>query len=373
MPFVLLGTLLLMVEVQGFNINPNTGSYGGSLQNKPFSKTALFYNYDKKLKDGSKKEIGRLWKNIIFPGIFTEYEDTVEPLKEVKINTQTKEEIAENKRIRDRTVDLKMGTFQSMDSKTAPNYMTMAEVDAREKKLKLQPVKKPDGFVAPQPRKAMGRGGGTLPMKDVSNYTRPKKPLVLYEYEGNPQCKKVREACALLDLSVEFRPCPGAISGFSDLLVSATKGRREVPFMVDPNPSMYKPELLGSQNIVTHLFDTYGPGAESAPKALISGGAPTNTGSKTAPNARRDNNKMKAITLYGWEGAKPVTPVRAYLDKLGLAHVFIPCSPDSPNRKLLEKRTKGIYQVPYLVDPNTGIEMFESAEIVKYLEKVYTV
>ncbi len=26
-------------------------------------------------------------------------------------------------------------------------------------------------------------------------------------------------------------------------------------------------------------------------------------------------------------------------------------------------------QVPYLVDPNTGVKMFESAQIVKYLKK----
>ncbi|MBL8321499.1 MAG: glutathione S-transferase N-terminal domain-containing protein, partial [Acinetobacter sp.] len=28
-------------------------------------------------------------------------------------------------------------------------------------------------------------------------------------------------------------------------------------------------------------------------------------------------------------------------------------------------------QVPYLVDPNTGVSMFESAEIVKYLQQQY--
>jgi glutathione S-transferase len=27
--------------------------------------------------------------------------------------------------------------------------------------------------------------------------------------------------------------------------------------------------------------------------------------------------------------------------------------------------------VPYLVDPNTGVEMFESADIVRYLEETY--
>jgi glutathione S-transferase len=31
-----------------------------------------------------------------------------------------------------------------------------------------------------------------------------------------------------------------------------------------------------------------------------------------------------------------------------------------------------VAQVPYLIDPNTGVEMFESAEIVEYLEKTYS-
>ena len=35
------------------------------------------------------------------------------------------------------------------------------------------------------------------------------------------------------------------------------------------------------------------------------------------------------------------------------------------------KALAGKMQVPYLVDPNTGTAMFESAEIVAYLEKTY--
>jgi len=31
--------------------------------------TIHYYDYFKKNKDGEKKDIGRLWKNIIFPGI----------------------------------------------------------------------------------------------------------------------------------------------------------------------------------------------------------------------------------------------------------------------------------------------------------------
>lgn len=40
------------------------------------------------------------------------------------------------------------------------------------------------------------------------------------------------------------------------------------------------------------------------------------------------------------------------------------------NRKLLHQRT-GRVQLPYLIDPNTDTEMYESAAIVRYLEDQY--
>ena len=57
---------------------------------------------------------------------------------------------------------------------------------------------------------------------------------------------------------------------------------------------------------------------------------------------------------------------------LGLPHIVVSCSRGSRNRdKMLEK--VGRFQVPFIVDDNTGIEMFEGAEIVDYLEAIYTV
>ncbi len=45
----------------------------------------------------------------------------------------------------------------------------------------------------------------------------------------------------------------------------------------------------------------------------------------------------------------------------------------SANRNRLVAKTGQQFQVPFLADPNTGIEMFESREILKYLDEVYTV
>jgi glutathione S-transferase len=43
---------------------------------------------------------------------------------------------------------------------------------------------------------------------------------------------------------------------------------------------------------------------------------------------------------------------------------------ETHNRRELEART-GKVMVPYLIDPNTGEEMFESEAIQRYLERTY--
>jgi hypothetical protein len=51
---------------------------------------------------------------------------------------------------------------------------------------------------------------------------------------------------------------------------------------------------------------------------------------------------------------------------------MVSCARGSVNRDKLVEKT-GRFQVPFLYDPNTGVEMFEGPEIVEYLESVYTV
>ena len=66
-------------------------------------------------------------------------------------------------------------------------------------------------------------------------------------------------------------------------------------------------------------------------------------------------------------------PVREKLGSLCLKHVVIPTSRGSANRDRLVEKTGCQFQVPYLVDPNTGVSLFESPDIIDYLEEVYTV
>ena len=81
---------------------------------------------------------------------------------------------------------------------------------------------------------------------------------------------------------------------------------------------------------------------------------------------------MRPLTLYGYEGSPFVHPVREKLCSLGLPHTVIPCGRGSASRSELAARTGRPFQVPYLVDPNTGVEMGESIEIRMYLDRTYT-
>ena len=81
---------------------------------------------------------------------------------------------------------------------------------------------------------------------------------------------------------------------------------------------------------------------------------------------------MRPIELWAYECSPFVKPVKEKLSSLGIPHTVVSCSRGSSNRDRMVDKT-GRFQVPYIVDPNTGIDMYESAEIVEYLDQAYTV
>ena len=62
--------------------------------------------------------------------------------------------------------------------------------------------------------------------------------------------------------------------------------------------------------------------------------------------------------------------MRETLCELELPYVLHNVARGSPKREGFVARS-GKMMVPYLVDANTGTEMFESADIVAYLEQTY--
>ncbi len=205
----------------------------------------------------------------------------------------------------------------------------------------------------------------------VSNLgPRPAKPLELYEFESCPFCRKVREAASVLDLELLVRPCPKRGRRFRPVVVERG-GSEQFPYLVDPNTGK---SLFESDDIVRYLFEHYGEGsmptllrpALATPTALLAGLWRLTSGTFARPS------KLPAqpLELYSYEASPYCRIVREALCVLELPYRLHNVAKGSAGREALEERA-GVVGVPYLVDPNTGIEMFESADIVAYLERSY--
>ena len=198
-------------------------------------------------------------------------------------------------------------------------------------------------------------------------------PITLYEFEGCPFCRKVREAVCMLSLEVEFRPCPkGEGTVYRNEVKEKYGPKATFPFMIDPNTGV---EMFESDDIIEYLFNAYG--TKGVPATITRGIKPTiglslllryNRGSFSKPS---DPPSLPLI-LWGTAGSPFVKIVREELCELQLAHRLIPCPRGSPNRQRMFEK-KGLFQMPYLEDPNNGVELFESSAIIEYLQKMYSV
>jgi len=205
----------------------------------------------------------------------------------------------------------------------------------------------------------------------VAGFKRPAQPLVLYEFEACPFCKKVREACAILDLDVMFYPCPKDSPNFREEAI-ADGGKKMFPYLKDPNTGM---SMYESDDIVQYLFNEYGDGEVPLPLSL---GPVTSitAGLSLLGRMGRGMTYRDAITpeqpleVWSYEASPFCKVVREVLVELEIPHKMISCARGSPKRQEMFEK-KGLFQVPFLVDPNTGVETFESAEIVEYLESTY--
>jgi glutathione S-transferase len=79
---------------------------------------------------------------------------------------------------------------------------------------------------------------------------------------------------------------------------------------------------------------------------------------------------VKPLTLWAYEASPFCKIVRERLSELEIPHLLKNCPRGSRKRQELFNLT-GIFQVPFLQDPNTGVNMFESADIIEYLDKIY--
>jgi glutathione S-transferase len=201
---------------------------------------------------------------------------------------------------------------------------------------------------------------------------RPERPLELYEFEGCPYCRKVREALSILDLDALVRPCPKNGPRFREE-VRRRGGKAQFPYLVDPNTSK---EMYESDDIVNYLFASYGDGA--LPWTLA-GGPLTDVGAMLAGLWRPgfgsfyEPSRPPALPLelFSFEASPFSRLVREKLCALEIPYWLRNVARGSPKREAFAARS-GKMQVPWLADPNTGRELFESADIVAYLDAQYS-
>jgi glutathione S-transferase len=202
---------------------------------------------------------------------------------------------------------------------------------------------------------------------------RPSQPLELYEFEGCPFCRKVREALTVLDLDAIIYPCPKNAPRFREE-VKKRGGKAQFPYLVDPNTEK---EMYESDEINRYLFEQYGSG--SVPP-MLAAGVVTDIMASAASVMRLgrgsfyrcSNPPPLLLELYSYEGSPFCRVVREVLSELELAYLLHNVARGSAKREAFIARS-GKMMVPYLVDPNTTVAMFESADINTYLQKTYAV
>lgn len=221
---------------------------------------------------------------------------------------------------------------------------------------------------------------------------KPAKLLQLYEFEGCPYCRLVREVLTELDLDAMIYPCPKGGQRFRPR-VRKLGGKTQFPLLVDPNTGE---QMYESMDIIAYLFETYAQrplpmkwrvGLLQKIGSAATGIARGTSGVRVRPSRR----PVKPLQLYSFESSPFARPVRDLLCELEIPYIlrsagrtrasdWVPpamrdalnmqSDPDQKNRKALLKRA-GRVSIPYLVDPNTGEEMAESEDIIRYLTETY--
>ena len=200
---------------------------------------------------------------------------------------------------------------------------------------------------------------------------RPDKLLELYDIEASPFCRKVREALSILDLEAMIYPCPREGKRFRPI-VQERGGKLQFPYLVDPNSGI---SLYESNEIVHYLFRTYGDG--DVPLLLRLG--PLTTASAMGATlwrvglghfARPSRAPAKPLELWSFEASPFCRIVREELSVLEIPYRLHNVAKGSPSRLAFLARS-GRMMVPFLHDPNTDVDMFESADIVDYLRRTY--
>jgi glutathione S-transferase len=231
------------------------------------------------------------------------------------------------------------------------------------------------------------------------NRCRPEKTLELYEAEYCPYCRHVREALTELDLDAMIYPVPKEAKRYVPRL-KKLGGEAKVPFLHDPNTGT---KLYDSDAIVEYLYEQYGMEGEDVPKRRIvtstlasltrAGSVTSLSAGKNGMLAKPSKAASKPLELYSFEASPYSRLAREVLCELEVKYLLHNCGktpgghsdyyppeyrhenmhnymPGTENRRKFLERT-GKIMMPYIVDPNTGVDMYQTKDIQEYLRETY--
>ncbi len=217
----------------------------------------------------------------------------------------------------------------------------------------------------------------------------PTQMLVVFDRENDPQCRLLRELLTELQLDALIQPCPQGGKRFARKLPREA----ELPHLIDHDQDVH---AGGLRACMEHVLQHY---AHVDRVAGVLGSWPMLLSSKLASALRGDAGlhaqpsraARKPLELYSFESSPYSRLVRERLCELELAWILRSFGKEQladwgpPNRRLTVKpwspkpggrREKmladtGKAQVPYLIDPNAKVELFESTKILEHLDQHY--
>lgn len=215
----------------------------------------------------------------------------------------------------------------------------------------------------------------------------------LYDIENNRDCRAVRERISEFDIVVEQ-------------VIPATKNSRAVEASASPiiAPTLVaqvdgkEVTISGMNDILEFFDDKFGTEKESKkdeskvavedeadaldqvkdqllnvasflPGILRAGRGSSVCGA--ASSSLAPPRPEKPLILYSYEGNQFCRLVREVLTELDIVYELQSAGKGSPRREELASITGGSSQCPFLIDPNTGVKMAESVDIVEYLYSKY--
>jgi glutathione S-transferase len=156
-----------------------------------------------------------------------------------------------------------------------------------------------------------------------------------------------------------------------------------IPRLVLAEPSGEETVLSGDEAILAYLDEKFSVPAVTTDikeqvgnvlreagnyvATFLRSGRGTLVSPAAGPSAPRP---AKPLVLYSYEGNQFCRLVREVLTELDIVYELRSAGKESPRRNELVDISGESLQ-PYLIDPNTGEEMAESADIIRYLHKTY--